>query len=142
MLPRNLLLSAVFGSGVLAAPAMDSSLVQRGLDINKFVDAVLKFFPGSVNVNNACSLIGKAETFLGKAFNINQDSNSNGCTDVTIIFARGTCDPGNVGVLVGPPFFQAVQDAIGSKTLNVQGVAYPASIDGYLNADKGAGDTM
>ncbi|KAJ2984047.1 hypothetical protein NQ176_g241 [Zarea fungicola] len=64
------------------------------------------------------------------------------CADVTLIFARGTCDPGNVGVLVGPPFFQAVSGAIGSKSLHVQGDAYPASVDGYLKADTGAGQTM
>jgi len=46
------------------------------------------------------------------------------CKPVTIIFARGTFEPGNIGLLAGPPFFNALSYAIGDK-LAVQGVPYP-----------------
>lgn len=146
MLYPSLLLAALFGTSALAAPAAvaqnHAQLAERGLDVNKFIDSILHYFPGSMAVNSACGLIGDGEKFIGGSFGISDTSNSNGCADVTLIFTRGTCDPGNVGILVGPPFFQALAGAIGSKSLNVQGVPYPASVDGYLNADTAAGQTM
>ncbi|TQV97172.1 hypothetical protein V2A60_000196 [Cordyceps javanica] len=146
MQPLSLLLAALFGATALAMPtSVDheySDLAQRDLDTNKFVDFILKYFPGKMAVQDACSIIGEGEKLLGNAFKINPNSNSNGCTDVTILFARGTCDPGNVGVLVGPPFFSAVAQAIGGKSLSAQGIDYPATVPGYLNADKAAGLTM
>ena len=72
------------------------------------------------------------------------------CRAVTILFARGTFEPGNVGLLagkpkdiyrhpcntfdkiLGPPFFDALASMIGDATLGVQGVPYPATIAGYL----------
>ena len=54
------------------------------------------------------------------------------CRPVTVIFARGTVELGNVGSLVGPPFFNAFGAAIGFQNVGVQGVPYPATIAGYL----------
>ncbi|KKY15688.1 putative cutinase precursor [Phaeomoniella chlamydospora] len=54
------------------------------------------------------------------------------CKAVTVIFARGTFEAGNVGLLAGPPFFDALQKLIGSDNLAVQGVDYAASLEGYL----------
>lgn len=146
MRPASLLLSALFGTTALAVPTSQdheySDLAERDLNTNQFIDAILKYFPGQMAVQDACSLIGDGETFLGNAFKLSPNSDRNGCTDVTIVFARGTCDPGNVGILVGPPFFNAVAKAIGGRSLGVQGVAYPASVTGYLNADSAAGKSM
>ena len=62
---------------------------------------------------------------------------------VTVIFARGTTEPGNVGVLVGPPFFDALGAIVGSGNLVVQGVDYPASVEGFLEGgDSGGAQTM
>lgn len=61
----------------------------------------------------------------------------NKCKPVTVIFARGTLELGNVGSITGPPFFNALEDAIGVDNLAVQGVEYPANIQGYLKG----GDT-
>lgn len=55
------------------------------------------------------------------------------CGHVTLIFARGTGEPGNVGSLVGPEFYSALETAVGSASVVFQGVNdYDASIDGYL----------
>ncbi len=54
------------------------------------------------------------------------------CKPVTVIFARGTIELGNVGSITGPPFFNALSDLIGAENFAVQGVDYPASILGYL----------
>lgn len=53
----------------------------------------------------------------------NQLTDGTACREVTILFARGTTEEGNVGELVGPPFFQAVADIIGSDNVAVQGVS-------------------
>lgn len=37
------------------------------------------------------------------------------CAEVTILFSRGTDEPGNVGVLTGPAFFDAVQEKLGGQ---------------------------
>lgn len=54
------------------------------------------------------------------------------CKPVTVIFARGTIELGNVGSITGPPFFNALDVAIGADKVAVQGVDYPADIVGYL----------
>ena len=63
------------------------------------------------------------------------------CRPVTVIYARGTFEAGNVGVLVGPPFFQALDLAIGDENVGVQGVNYPASLEGYLEDGDAQGST-
>lgn len=48
--------------------------------------------------------------------------NGTPCRAITIIFARGTFEEGNVGSVAGPPFFQAVADIVGTGNVAVQGV--------------------
>lgn len=64
----------------------------------------------------------------------NQLLDSPTCSDLTLLFARGTTEPGNVGLLAGPPFFQAVANALSTSgsSLAVQGVDYGATIAGFL----------
>lgn len=63
----------------------------------------------------------------------------NECKPVTVIFARGTVEPGNVGTLAGPPFFNALDLAIGKPNVGIQGVDYPATILGYLQGGDSEG---
>lgn len=51
---------------------------------------------------------------------------------MTVTFARGTTETGNVGTLAGPPFSQALDAAVGASNVAVQGVDYPADIPGFL----------
>lgn len=51
----------------------------------------------------------------------------NCCTDVTVIFARGTGETGNVGTVSGPPMFKSLRSKLGAGRVTVQGVDYPAS---------------
>lgn len=65
------------------------------------------------------------------------DNDQNGlvdgnCADNIIIFARGTTELGNVGNIAGPPFFEAMAEAVGAENLVVQGIDYPADIPGFL----------
>lgn len=60
------------------------------------------------------------------------------CKPVTVIFARGTIELGNVGSISGPPFFNALDVVLGAENVAVQGVDYPADILGYLEGgDRG-----
>ncbi|KAF2499055.1 cutinase precursor, partial [Lophium mytilinum] len=65
-----------------------------------------------------------------------------GCKAVTIIFARGTLESGNVGSIAGPPFFQALATSIGADQLAVQGVDYPADVAGFLAGGDAAGSKL
>ncbi|KAG8533133.1 uncharacterized protein KY384_001916 [Bacidia gigantensis] len=65
------------------------------------------------------------------------------CKAVTLIYARGTIELGNVGSITGPPFFNALDVLLGSDKLAVQGVDYPATILGYLEGgDVGGGQKL
>src|SRR5690242_18239470 len=54
------------------------------------------------------------------------------CRTMTVIFARGTTEGGNMGTLTGPPFVQALGKMVGEENLAVQGVDYPADVAGFL----------
>lgn len=52
------------------------------------------------------------------------------CKALTVIFARGTNEPGNVGDIAGPPFFSALRSDLGTDKVTVQGVDYGATVFG------------
>lgn len=52
------------------------------------------------------------------------------CKPITVIYARGTIELGNVGSITGPPFFNALEELVGEEQIAVQGVDYPANILG------------
>jgi len=52
------------------------------------------------------------------------------CKALTLIFARGTDEPGNVGDVAGPPFFAALRSDLGTDQVTVQGVDYSADVLG------------
>jgi cutinase len=57
-----------------------------------------------------------------------------GCSDVEVIFARGTFEPAGVG-RVGDAFVQALRTRLPDKSVEAYGVAYPASLDFGRAAD-------
>ncbi|KAH8146015.1 uncharacterized protein LAJ45_09937 [Morchella importuna] len=61
------------------------------------------------------------------------------CKEVTVIFARGTTEAGNVGSLAGPPFFNALVADLSNAEVAVQGVDYPADVIGFLAGGSSAG---
>jgi len=54
------------------------------------------------------------------------------CKALTLIFARGTTELGNMGAVVGPPFAASLVADIGDANVAVQGVDYPATIPEFL----------
>lgn len=49
-------------------------------------------------------------------------------------------DPGNVGFLTGPAWFESIESLIGASKVAVQGVQpYSASVDGFLSGGDATG---
>ncbi|KAF5598419.1 cutinase precursor [Fusarium pseudocircinatum] len=85
------------------------------------------------------SFLGSAGGSSGGFGGSTQNGLSGDCKDVTVIFARGTTEMGNVGTAAGPPFFQALAQQLGSDKLAVQGVEYAASVGGIMQMGDQAG---
>jgi hypothetical protein len=113
-----------------------SDLIARETDLNAFLSLLLDHLPAMDGTLTAISgILTTFQGFLalvsGKKTTYNQLTSA--CKPYTVVFARGTVEPGNVGILVGPPFFDALKARVGSAALAVQGVnEYKASIAGYL----------
>ncbi|EHK25919.1 carbohydrate esterase family 5 protein [Trichoderma virens Gv29-8] len=122
-------------------PVLESPARRDWPTINEFLTELAEIMPIGDTVSAACDLIGDAEDVAADLFGISNTEND-ACGDVTVLFARGTCDPGNVGVLVGPFFFRSLQTALGSKTVGVKGVPYPASVQGFLSGSVQPGIDM
>jgi cutinase len=61
------------------------------------------------------------------------------CPDVEVTFARGTAEPPGVGV-VGQEFIDSLRSQVGSRSLGVYAVNYPATEDWPPSASAGASD--
>lgn len=61
---------------------------------------------------------------------------------MTVLFARGTTEGGNMGTLAGPPFVQAIGQMAGAGNVAVQGIEYPADIPGFLAGGDAGGSAL
>src|SRR6266487_2733393 len=106
-------LSLVF-TAPITSPTPSDELISR--DINSFLALIANLFPFSGIIQDISSLLIAAEDTLAFVTGTSTSENdlSGSCKDVTVIWARGTTEPGNVGVLIGPPFFNALKSRIGS----------------------------
>jgi cutinase len=116
-------------------------------DVNALLAKIALLCPFSGIVADVSDLLTAGENTLAWLFGTqtSQDGLSSGssCAAVTVVWARGTTEPGNVGVLVGPPFFDALKARVGDGNVVVQGVAYPASVEGFLvGGDAGGAQNM
>jgi cutinase len=74
----------------------------------------------------------------------NQLTDGTACRAISLIYARGTSQQGNVGdaSAVGPLFFNQVASLVGGTSkLAIQGVTYSASVSGFLDGGDAAGST-
>lgn len=74
----------------------------------------------------------------------NQLTDGTPCRPVTVIYARGTTQAGNVGdsSAVGPIFFNNLASQLGGTSqLAIQGVTYAANVIGFLQGGDPAGST-
>ncbi|KAJ7912418.1 cutinase [Mycena leptocephala] len=75
---------------------------------------------------------------------ITQERAAEACTDVIVIFARGTTEPAPIGIVVGPPLQTALvaELLLRGKSLTFTGVDYPASIPGFLEGGDPSGSKV
>ena len=59
----------------------------------------------------------------GSSSQTRNDVDNGVCRDVSVVYARGTSEPGNVGYSTGPSFFDALSSQLGASRVAVQGVA-------------------
>jgi cutinase len=50
------------------------------------------------------------------------------CAEIDVVVARGTAEPGRLGIIVGDPVFAALRRALAGRTLSNHAVDYPASL--------------
>lgn len=139
---------ALFGL-VVASPIPsglpNKELAERQTPLTTFLDVLLDNLPvidGTiVAVAGILTLFENALAELtGEQTTYNDLSGA--CKPYTVVFARGTTEPGNVGILVGPPLFEALREKLGSSNLAIQGVNnYKADIEGYLEGGDPGGIT-
>ncbi|CAO2648757.1 Nn.00g097060.m01.CDS01 [Neocucurbitaria sp. VM-36] len=73
----------------------------------------------------------------------NDVTNGGACKAMTVLFARGTTETGNMGTIAGPPFVSAIGDLMGgAANVAVQGIEYPANIPGFLAGGDKAGSML
>lgn len=103
--------------------------------LNQFLRLISTLPQGAAALDIVGRLLTPIQQGLADAVDIDttQDdlTKSASCADVTVVFARGTTEPGNVGLVTGPPFFDALKEQLGNKSLAFQGVKYPATFAGF-----------
>jgi hypothetical protein len=96
---------------------------------------------GFSDIHSVDSSIKVRSTLSARQFGSSSDDLLNGdCAAVSVIFARGTTEPGNIGTIVGPPFLDNLQQVLGEDNVAFQGVDYAANVAGFLAGgdDEGA----
>jgi cutinase len=71
----------------------------------------------------------------------NDVTGGGGCKAMTVLFARGTTELGNMGSVAGPPFVSAIGAMMGGNVA-VQGIEYPADVPGFLVGGDKAGSAL
>ncbi|MGW4525536.1 cutinase family protein [Amycolatopsis sp. NPDC004378] len=64
------------------------------------------------------------------------------CTDVDVPVARGTFEPGTLGVIVGDPVYQALQNQLRPRSTSGYRVDYPADLGEPASVQKGNTDLV
>lgn len=121
------LLLLSLSSSLALTHAIPLPLEQRNTVLNEFLTALLNHLPNiNVAINDATSIITNLDNLLAKLIGAtttqNQFRSGGPCAEYTLIWARGTSEPGNMGVLVGPPLVWALQDVVGTSGLTIQGL--------------------
>lgn len=134
-------------SSLALTQATPLPLEQRNTVLNEFLSDLLEYLPAiDTTIEDAASIITDLDILLadiiGAKTTENQLTSGGSCAEYTLIFARGTSEPGNMGVLVGPPLVWALQAVVGTSGLTIQGVNdYSASVDGYLEGGDPSGSS-
>lgn len=117
----------------------------QAFDLNALLAAIDKYFPNNIAIKSADTIISKAETAVGRFIGVQDTRNDlvdGNCGDVMVIFSRGTGEPGNIGALVAPEFYDELVSALDGKIVSMQGIdssAYPAVVADYFTGGSDTG---
>lgn len=142
ILPFTALLGTVF-----AAPAPVTQNQGVSFPVTDVIDTGLTIdeYAQQLEAGNVPEKVTLTKRQYG-ADTYNQLTDSTACRDVTVIYARGTTQEGNVGSpdSEGPTFFNALASRLGGTSrLAIQGVTYPANVFGFLaGGDANGANTM
>ncbi|MEV6877681.1 cutinase family protein [Amycolatopsis sp. NPDC051128] len=64
------------------------------------------------------------------------------CTDIDMPVARGTGEPGGLGLIVGDPVYQAVQNRLRPRSVSSYAVNYPADLNQPTSVQRGNTDLV
>src|SRR3954465_9549640 len=64
------------------------------------------------------------------------------CTDIDVPVARGTGEPGSLGLIVGDPVFQAGQNRLRPRSVSSYAVNYPADLNQPTSVQRGNTDLV
>ncbi|KAK0840000.1 hypothetical protein LTR03_010892 [Friedmanniomyces endolithicus] len=64
------------------------------------------------------------------------------CAPITLIFARGSTEPGTMGSSVGPALAKALISSQGASGVAIQGVSYTATIESNIDQGRTGGPVM
>ncbi len=128
------LISLLSATSVLSTPlpTAQAPATDYSSSINGLLAAIINTPIIGASVTALTSVLTDFEQGLATDLNVDTTESSTACPAIQVIFARGTTEPGNVGLVTGPPFFDAIQQIVGNNNVAVQGVDYEASIEGFL----------
>jgi cutinase len=64
------------------------------------------------------------------------------CSNIDVVVARGTFEPGTLGIIVGDPVYSALQGALAGKTTSSYPVNYPANLSEPGSVQTGNADLV
>lgn len=137
MRASTLLAAAASARLAVSAAIPATAIPAEGVPITE-----LDSYPGLLTSTEAPADITLAATaYAGTA---NELTDGTPCRAVTLIYARGTTQSGNIGAAgdVGPLMMNNLSSIIGASNLAVQGVTYAADIFGFLAGGDAAGSQL
>ncbi|KAJ9426004.1 cutinase-domain-containing protein [Fusarium oxysporum] len=99
-----------------------------------FQNITIELFPQSTTPDPNMADTSRLWQQLFSEFTVNSQEdalNQTRCADITVVFARGTNEGGNVGAVAGPPFLEALREKAASLSVAMQGVEYAANVTGF-----------
>ena len=123
-------LVAVLPLNAIAAAPLTNRLPLADITQTEF-DSFLRFSEASASFDTKQRPLASLDPYSSEANNRNDITDAI-CKPVTLLFARGTTEEGNMGSLVGPSLAKALGLAVGEDSLAVQGVDYDASVEGFF----------
>ncbi|KAJ4112197.1 hypothetical protein NW768_011776, partial [Fusarium equiseti] len=99
-----------------------------------FQNITIELFSQSTTPDPNTADIGRLWQELFSEFTVNSQEDAlkqTRCADITVVFARGTNEGGNIGAIAGPPLLEALREKASTRSVAMQGVEYAANVTGF-----------